>query len=80
MNVQQGRSQPVQQALADFGRCHAARRAVEQAHPEPCFQPTQRVAQRRGRDAQFGGGAAKAAGAGDGGKGLQVVQAGRLHC
>lgn len=33
MNVQQGRGQPVQQALAGFGRRHAARGAVEQPYP-----------------------------------------------
>ena len=66
-----------QQPRAGLGQRDAAGGAVEQAHAEPRFQPPQRLAQRRGRDAAQGRGAAEAAGARHGGEGVEVGEVGR---
>ena len=66
----------LEQPLPGLGGCHAASRAVQQAHAEPRLQPPQCMTQRGGRNAQLRRCTAKAAGASNGGKGLQIVQRG----
>ncbi len=69
-----GRRQARQQLLPRLGRRDAARGAVQQAHAQALFQRAQRMAQGRGGHAPFEGRLAKAAQAGDGGKGRQFIQ------
>ena len=66
VDLGQRRPQPLQQLRALLGRRDAARAARQEPHAEPCLQAGHRMADRRRRDGQFPGRAAKAAALGDG--------------
>ncbi|MBB4126895.1 hypothetical protein GGR77_002185 [Xanthomonas translucens] len=68
------------EAFAGIGQRDAAGSAMEQAHAHALFQRGDRMAERRGRHAQRGGGAAKAALLGDGDDRLQFAQGRTGHC
>jgi MFS family permease len=67
------------EAFARLGRCDAARRPREKPHAQARFERTQRVAQRRLRDAELRCGFRKATFAGDGEKRQDVVEVATVH-
>ena len=69
----------VKQTLARFRRRDAPRGAAKEPNPEPLFEFSDRMAQRRLGDAQLGGGFREAALSRDGDEGLKVVQTTALH-
>ena len=74
------RPQPLEQAMAGVGHRHAARRTVQQAHPETLLQLPHRVAERRGRDTEPQCGCTKAEMIGDRDERGQVGQVATIHC
>jgi hypothetical protein len=73
------RAQALKEPLASFGRRHAAARTVEKAHAEPRVQTPNRFAVARGRHPAQHVGAAKGAGAGDGGETVEIGDAGHVR-
>ena len=69
----------VKQTFARFRWRDAPRRAAQEPNPEPLFEFSDRMAQRRLGDAQLRGGFREAALSRDGDKGLKVVQTAALH-
>ena len=70
----------LQEPLAGLGQADAARRALEQRDAEPRLQRLDRLAERRGRDAEFGRGGAEAAALRDQQEGGQAVEVTRSYC
>jgi hypothetical protein len=69
----------LKQTLTCFRWRDAPRRATEEPKPEPLFEFSDRMAQRRLGDAQLRGGLRETALSRDADKGLKVVQATALH-
>ena len=68
-----------EQALAGVGRCDAAGGAGQQAHADPRFQPSHRMAESRLRGAEPRGRSREAALVGDHHEGVQVDEVLALH-
>ena len=71
------------EAFAGFGGGHAAGCPVQQTDAQARLQAAQGVAQRGGRNPQFGGGLSEVARSGHGDEAVQIVEAGvfgESHC
>lgn len=79
VDVAQRRLQPVEKVPPGVGQRDAARRAVEQADPQPFLEPADRVADGGGRHAVVGRGALETQVPGDRGEDGKVREIGLRH-